>query len=516
MIPLGEVVATWLAVRAASGRLDKRRHMAALFARLAGDDLRLAASYLSGDLGTAPAGVGWAAIQAALQALAPVAGEPLRLAEVDETFAALAATSGAGSQRRRGELLAGLFGRATDSEREFLVGLMSGELRQGALRALVLDALAEARGLDVAALRRAVMHSGSLADTLATLERGGAAALGAVQLRPLVPVEPMLAATAGDIGQALAELGGRAAAEWKLDGVRVQVHKDAAAVKIFTRSLRDVTAGAPELAALAQALPATSAILDGEAVALGDGESPVPFQDLMSDFQEKGRAGGTLQAMFFDVLYLDGEPLVDRPDEERRARLEALLPRERVIPRRLVASAAEVEAALEEALAAGHEGLVLKALAAPYAAGRRGSNWRKVKRAVTLDLVILAAEWGHGRRRGWLSNLHLGARDATDATRFWMLGKTFKGLTDQMLREQTQSLLGLAVDKGTHVVRVRPELVVEIAFDAVLRSTRYDSGLALRFARVKRFRADKRASDATTIDEIRKLSRPGPSGDADA
>jgi DNA ligase-1 len=505
------VVATWQAVRASAGRLDKRARMAALFARLAGDDLRLAASYLSGELASAPPGVGWSALQEALHAAAPTSGAALTLADVDRTFADLVATSGPGAQRRRGDLLGALLGRAGSAEREFLAGLITGELRQGALRALVLDALAQARGLDAPALRRAVMHAGSLAEVLGAVERGGAAALGEVTLRPLVPVEPMLAATAGDLGEALADLGGAAgqvAAEWKLDGVRVQVHKAGDAVRVFTRSLRDVTADAPELVAAARALPVDSVILDGEAIARGDGAEPIPFQDLMSDFQEKGRAGGRLVAMFFDILYENGEPLVDQPDRERRRRLEALLPAELLIPRRIAADVPAITAALDEAIGAGHEGLVLKDLESPYAAGRRGSNWRKVKRAVTFDLVILAAEWGHGRRRGFLSNLHLGARDADDPTRFWMLGKTFKGLTDKMLREQTESLLAIAVEKSEHVVRVRPELVVEIAFDAVLRSRRYDSGLALRFARVKRFRPDKLAAQTTTVDEIRRLSSP--------
>ena len=503
--PLGDVVATWQTVRASAGRLDKRAQMAALFARLSGDDLRLAASYLSGDLASAPPGVGWAALQEALRAVGETAGAALTLDDVDRTFAELVATSGAGAQRRRGELLGALLGRAAPAEREFLAGLITGELRQGALRALVLEALALARGLDAAALRRAVMHAGSLAEVLAAVERGGSAALGEVTLRPLVPVEPMLASTAGDLAEALAELGGSVGA---VAAAQARTVGESDSVRIFTRSLRDVTEGAPELLALARALPVDSVILDGEAIARGDGELPVPFQDLMSEFQEKGRAGGRLQAMFFDILYQDGEPLVDRPDRERRARLEALLPASLVIPRRVVADVPAIAGALDEAIAAGHEGLVLKDLESPYAAGRRGSNWRKVKRAVTLDLVILAAEWGHGRRRGLLSNLHLGARDATDVTRFWMLGKTFKGLTDRMLREQTESLLAIAVDKTEWVVRVRPELVVEIAFDAVLRSRRYDSGLALRFARVKRFRPDKLAAQATTIDEIRKLSVP--------
>ena len=500
-------MATWQAVRAAAGRLEKRGHMAALFARVAGDDLRLAASYLSGDMASAPPGVGYASVQEAFAALGPTAGVPLTLADVDATFTALAATSGPGSNRRRAELLQEMLGRATELEREFLIGLIAGELRQGALRALVLDAIAEARGLDVAALRRAVMHAGSLAEVLSALEHGGAEALGGVQLRPLVPVEPMLAATAGDLAETLAELGGTVAAEWKLDGVRVQVHKDGDEVRVFTRSLRDVTDGSPELVALARSLPAASFILDGEAIARGDGEMPIPFQDLMSDFQEKGRAGGALEACFFDILFENGEPLVDRPDQERRARLEALLPRERLIPRRLATSVAEIEAALSEALAAGHEGLVLKAPDSPYAAGRRGSNWRKVKRARDAGprrprrrvgprpppwaAVEPAPRRPRSRRRGAL----LDARQDLQGPHRRDAPRADRGAADDRHRDDA------------HVVYVRPERVVEIAFDAVQRSSRYDSGMALRFARVKRFRPDKRAADATTVDEIRKLVR---------
>jgi len=312
----------------------------------------------------------------------------------------------------------------------------------------------------------------------------------------------MLAATGGeDLEAAVVDLGGAAAAEWKLDGVRVQVHRDGDAVKVFTRSLRDVTDTAPELVALARGLAAPAFILDGEAIALDTELRPLPFQDLMSELPE-----GRFAALFFDLLYLDGAPLVDRPDRERRAALEALVGAGRCVPRRVVASGAEARAVLDEALARGHEGIVLKSLDAPYAAGRRGGLWRKVKLAHTLDLVILAAEWGHGRRRGWLSNLHLGARDRRDPEQFWMLGKTFKGLTDAMLRELTLELPTIATGNNEYVMHVRPERVVEIAFDGLQRSPRYNSGLALRFARVKRFRFDKRAADATTIDEVRALA----------
>ncbi|MCW8140592.1 MAG: ATP-dependent DNA ligase, partial [Planctomycetota bacterium] len=301
---------------------------------------------------------------------------------------------------------------------------------------------------------------------------------------------------------ALAALGGAAAAEWKLDGIRVQVHRKGDDVRVFTRSLRDVTEGTAGLVALARALPVESLVLDGEAVGHVDEGEPLAFQDLMSRFQT-GDAESGLGVRFFDVLSLEGAPFVDRPDRERRAALEDLLPSGLVIPRRLVTDPAGVQAALDEALAHGHEGLVLKALDAPYAAGRRGANWRKLKLATTVDLVILGAEWGHGRRSGWLSNLHLGARDPDDPERFVMVGKTFKGLTDAMLRELTEALPPLATEQTGHVVLVRPERVVEVAFEGVQRSSRYPGGVALRFARVKRFRPDKRPADATTLDALR-------------
>jgi DNA ligase-1 len=423
---------------------------------------------------------------------------------VNACFDAVAATSGAGSIRARVEALAALLARATAGERELLGGLLMGELRQGALRALVIEAIAVARRVDAGELRRAVMNAGSLGAVVAALAEGGEAVLARFTLTPLIPVEPMLAATAGELEAALVDLGGEAAAEHKLDGVRIQLHRLGDEVRVFTRSLRDVTAGSPELVALARSFPAERFILDGELVWLDDAGAPAAFQDLMSRFQTEEAESG-MRPFFFDALHL-GEPLVERPDRERRAALEGLVGAGRCVPRRIVTSAAEAQAALEEALDAGHEGLVLKALDAPYQAGRRGGLWRKVKTAHTLDLVILAAEWGHGRRRGWLSNLHLGARDAADPERFWMLGKTFKGLTDAMLRELTAELHTIAVESNDFLVRVRPERVVEIAFDDVQRSTRYDSGFALRFARVKRFRPDKTAAEATTLDEIRQVA----------
>ena len=498
MTPLSALTATWLDVRAAKGRLDKRARMVALFSALDADDLRRAVRWLAGE--AAPTGVGWATVSS----LAPTTatGPPLSFADVDALFRALPAASGAGAQAERERLLADAFGRAPPDERELLTALLAGGgLRQGAARPLVVDALARALGAKTKDVERAAMVAG-LDDVVKALKAGGPDVLTGFLLTPLVAVRPMLASTAGDLAADLASFGGEMAAEWKLDGVRVQLHRRGDEIKVFTRALRDVTAMVPWLVEIGRALPVASAVLDGEAVAFGADGRVLPFQDLWSRFT---RNEGPFLAAFFDALHVDGA-VVARPNRERRALLERVLDPGLLIQRRIVTSVDEIRAALAEALAHGHEGLVLKALDAPYAAGKRGSSWKKLKRIVTVDLVILAAEWGHGRRRGMLSNLHLGARDATDAGRFWMLGKTFKGLTDAMLRELTETLPPLATKQNDWVVHVRPERVVEIAFDSVQRSPRYNSGLALRFARVKRFRPDKPAAEATSIDEIRALA----------
>jgi DNA ligase-1 len=505
--PLSVVVDTWKDVRATPKRGEKRGRLERLFAALETPDLLLAAHYLSGDLGRDAPGAGWALVEQALSGSSPAAAGTLRILDFDLAMEALGSASGPGSLGARAGILKRLFGAATAEERDFMSALIVGELRQGASRSLVLDALAPVLEVEARALRRAVMFTGGLREAVEAARYGGAAGLDKFRIAPLVPVEPMLAATAQDPAETLAELGGRAAAEWKLDGIRVQLHRLRDEVKVFTRSLRDVTAASPELAQIAHEISAEAFILDGEAVAFGGEGRPAEFQDLMSRFQGESEGPSLrLEPFFFDLLYLGGEPLVDRPYCERRAALEKLLPERRIVPCRIVDSAVAVATALSEARAAGHEGLVLKALEAPYAAGRRESHWRKIKPAHTVDLVILAAEWGHGRRQGLLSNLHLGARDPAQPGRFWMLGKTFKGLTDAMLRELTAELPPIAVETGPHLLRVRPERVVEIAFDGVQRSPRYDSGLALRFARVKRFRPDKTADEATTLAEIRKIA----------
>ncbi|HEV8375127.1 MAG TPA: ATP-dependent DNA ligase, partial [Candidatus Polarisedimenticolia bacterium] len=504
--PLSALVDTWRDLRASSKRLEKRERLARLFTGLETSDLLLAVHYLSGHVGRDAPGAGAALVHEAMHSSRPAGSGSLTIADVDEAIAGIASASGPGSIGARGVILRKLFGAATGDEREFISALILGELRQGALRSLVLDALAPVLGVEAGALRRAVMFAG-LRETVEAARVGGAAGLDRFRIAPLVPVGPMLASPAGDPAEALADLGGRAAAEWKLDGIRVQLHRLGNEVRVFTRSLRDVTDSSPELVEFARTVPAEAYILDGEVVAFGDENRPAEFQDLMSRFHAEGETSLRLEPVFFDLLYLDNEPWVDHPDRERRSALEKLLPEHRVVRRRIVESVEAVESVLAESRAAGHEGLVLKALDAPYAAGRRGSNWRKLRPAHTVDLVILAAEWGHGRRQGLLSNLHLGARYPQAPGRFWMLGKTFKGLTDSMLRELTQDLPKIALESGPHVVRVRPERVVEIAFDGVQRSPRYDSGLALRFARVKRFRPDKSPHEATTLEEIRQLAR---------
>lgn len=527
---LAEVAATSRAVRATASRLEKQAHLASLFARLDAADLALAVSYLSGEIPQGALGVGWKAIAGALHG--PAAGEAppsgnielfpagspeavpasapdFTLAEIDRVFAAIAAARGAGSSARSTALLRDLFARSGESDRDFLTALLSGELRQGALRAIVRDALAHALKVPPEAIARAEMFGGDLALVAAAVRNAGPDALARFAPRPMVPVAPMLARSAATPAEALADLGS-AAAETKIDGVRIQLHREGDRVRVYTRQLRDVSANVPEIIEIGRTLAATSVILDGEAVATDEHERPLAFQDTMSRIgrEDAARARSTrpLTPLFFDILYRDGTALIDRPYAERWEALAAVTRRQHLAPRALVASEAELERFYAESLAAGHEGVVVKSLAALYAAGKRGGQWRKLKPATTLDLVILAAEWGHGRRRGYLSNLHLGARDPEDPERFWMLGKTFKGLTDEMLRDMTADLLALAAgDAHEHVVRVRPVRVVEIAFDTVQRSPRYDSGFALRFARVKRFRPDKPPADATTLDEVQAI-----------
>src|SRR6185436_10616243 len=399
--------------------------------------------------------------------------------------------------------------RATGDEQEFLIRLLVGELRQGALEGVMVDAVAAAAVVPVDQIRRAAMYAKNLGAVARAALTEGVEALAQFQLEPLSPIAPMLAQTAADVGEALEQLGGDLAFEWKMDGARIQLHKVGDSVRIYTRSSNEVTAAVPEIVETAQRLPAREMILDGEAIAFTAAGRPQPFQVTMRRFGrkldvEKLRGELPMQAFFFDCLHFEGETLIGRPARERFAALERAVPPELVIPRLITDRAEAAQKFYDAALAAGHEGLMAKSLEAPYEAGNRGASWLKIKRAHTLDLVVLAAEWGHGRRKGWLSNLHLGALDPATG-RYVMLGKTFKGLTDAMLEWQTRELLAREQSRDEWTVHVRPELVVEIAFNDLQESPQYPGGLALRFARVKGYRPDKGAEAADTIDTVRAL-----------
>jgi DNA ligase 1 len=505
---LGTLATASAELTATSARSAKTRRLAEV---LAGADdpveIEVVVSWLSGVLTQRQIGVGWAS----LRTLPPPADRPtLTVGETEQAFATIGAQSGTGSQGRRQQLLTELFGRATEAEQGFLRKVITGELRQGALIGVMTDAIAAASGVPLAEVRRAAMLSGSLPAVAAAALGSGAAALAGFQLRVGQPIGPMLAQTATSTDEALATLG-RAGFEWKLDGVRIQVHRSAAEVAIFTRTLEDITARLPDVAEQLRALPATEFVLDAEAIALRPDERPVPFQVTAARLASRtaNRAPVPLTTFVFDLLRLDGADLLDEPAESRFEALARLVPAAgpvRTVPRLVTDDAGQAREFLADAVARGHEGVLAKSLTAPYQAGRRGAGWLKIKPVHTLDLVVLAVEWGSGRRRGKLSNIHLGALDE-DGVGFVMLGKTFKGMTDAMLAWQTERFLELA-DGPTdgYVVRLRPEQVVEIAFDGVQRSSRYPGGVALRFARVLRYRDDKRPDEADTIESVRAFS----------
>jgi DNA ligase-1 len=513
---LSEIAEVSRAVAGTSARLAKIETLAAALREAGPLEVPIAVAYLSGELPQRQIGVGWAALrgfaeggppgQAERDGFARAQAPALTLSEVDSGFSAIGAVSGKGSAAARKALVGELFGRATADEQRFLVGLLSGELRQGALEGVMTEAVARAAGVPVADVRRAMMLRGSLGVVAAAALSGGSEALAGFGLEVGRPVRPMLAASAPSIEDALAKVAGPTAVEWKLDGIRIQAHLSAGAVRLFTRTLDDITARLPEVVAALAPLPVTAAVLDGELIALREDGRPLPFQDTASRTAtaETGGPSVPLSVYLFDVLHLDGADLIDAEDRQRHAALARSVPAELLMPRLVTDSAEEASAFFSDALAHGHEGVVVKSLTAPYAAGRRGAGWIKVKPRHTLDLVVLAVEWGHGRRRGWLSNLHLGARDP-ETGGFVMLGKTFKGLTDELLTWQTERLLALEERRDWNTVYVRPELVVEIAFDGVQRSPRYPGGLALRFARVLRYREDKTAAEADTIDTVRAL-----------
>jgi len=552
---LRELVQTSEAVAATSGRTAKITEIAGLLRRAGPGEVAVVVAFLSGELRQRQIGVGYASLGDLLR-LEPAGEGPLTVAQTDAVFEAVGQVGGAGAQAERRRLLAGLFGQASQTEREFLVRLLAGELHQGALEGVMTEAVARAAGVPAAEVRRAHLLAGSLPlvaeaalnaawaaapaavpdaapatgpaaapDAAPATEpepdSGAAlAALGAFGLKVGRPLRPMLASSAATVADAFARMS-PAVVEWKIDGIRIQVHRSGTDVAVFTRTLDDITIRVPEITEAVLALDVQAAVFDGEAVALAPDGRPRPFQVTASRTGShmdvaRQRADTPLTPFFFDVLHLDGTDLIDEPAHVRQARLAAVMPAPLLVPRLVTEDVDAAGAFFADAVERGHEGVVVKSPDAKYAAGRRGSEWIKVKPRHTLDLVIIAAEWGHGRRRGWLSNLHLGARDPATGG-LVMLGKTFKGLTDEMLTWQTKRLLELADPPGSGpagdpknaygVLRVRPELVVEIAFDGVQGSPRYPGGVALRFARVLRHRPDKPAAEADTIESVLALWR---------
>ena len=499
---LADLVEASVRVTATRSRTAKVAELSDLLARADPDELPIAVGFLSGEPRQGRVGVGWAAVA---NTSVPAAEQPeLTLADVDAFFASVPSTTGPGSQQVRRAALENLMTQATADEQRFLAALIAGGVRQGALEGLVLEAVAVAAGVDSALVRRAAMLGGDLGETARIARLSGADGLAAVGLAVLRPVRPMLAATAKSAEEAVGELG-EVVVDWKLDGARIQVHKSGGAVAIFTRNLNDVTDRLPEVVGVTRSLDATAIVLDGESLALDDDGSPRVFGDTMSRFgSDSGDGGAALRPFFFDVLHVDGRDLIDLPLAERLEILHAVVPGHLRVPSLRTSDPGEAAAELERAIAAGHEGVMVKAARAPYEAGRRGSAWQKVKPVHTLDLIVLAAEWGHGRRTGWLSNLHLACREPSTGE-FVMLGKTFKGLTDAMLQWQTDRLLELETRRTRTTVFVRPELVVEVALDGLVASPRYPAGMALRFARVKAHRPDKTPDDVDTLDSVRAV-----------
>jgi DNA ligase-1 len=493
-----------------SSRSEKVAIFADVFGALAFDEIEAAVAFAVGDTLIGRIGVGWATLR---DITPPASAEPsLAIADVDREVVALASISGSGSVARRRVVLHDLLERATAGEQRMLRSIIGGELRQGALDGVVAAAVAKAAGVKVGEVQRGAMFAGSLPVAARVALTDGRPGLDAIALTPATPVQPMLASPAGDVAEAIDAVG-LASVEWKLDGARIQAHRSGGEVRLYTRNLNDVTDRLGGVVEIVRSLPGGDLVLDGEVLGVGDDGAPRRFQDTMGDFGADGVSddgdvgrGSGLRPFFFDVLHA-GEPLVDEPLDVRRTVLVETVPETSRLPSIVTADAAVAQTFLDGALAAGHEGVMVKDLESRYDAGRRGGAWRKVKPVYTFDLVVLAVEWGHGRRQGWLSNLHLGARG--DDNEFVMVGKTFKGLTDELLRWQTERFLGLEIGRGTgrdgHVVYVRPEQVVEIAVDGVQASTRYPGGVALRFARVRRYRPDKDADGADSIDAVRAL-----------
>jgi DNA ligase 1 len=498
MTLLADVVTASNEVAATSSRSRKIAILAELLARLEPDEIPVVTGVLSGVPRQGRIGIGYAAVYGAERE--PAAEPSLTVGDLDGAISGVRATTGSGSAAERRRILDGLLTRATADESDFVKRLLVGGLRQGALAGLMVDAVAKAAAVPGDLARRAFMLSGDLTRTAEVALTQGEEGLRAISFELFQPVLPMLASTAESVADAVAAFE-LASVEWKLDGIRIQIHRSGDEVRIYTRNLNEITDALPGIASAARALPVSAAVLDGEAIWMGD-DGPAAFQDTVAQIDAGAPPEGVV-TFLFDALHLDGDDLLDAPLAERAARLEAVAP-QLAIPRKLTADPAEAQRVLDESLAAGHEGVVVKDAASLYAAGRRGKAWRKVKPVRTYDLVVLGAEWGHGRRQGWLSNLHLAARDP-ETGGFVMVGKCFKGLTDELLTWQTKELLARETDRRGIAVLARPELVVEVALDGVQASTRYAGGVALRFARIKRYRLDKTAEEADTIDDLRAL-----------
>jgi DNA ligase 1 len=490
-------------VAATSKRNDKIALLADVLRRLAPDEVAPAVAFLVGDTPIGRVGVGWATISGVRSDPSDVA--TLHVLDVAAAIERLAATSGQGSSSERRRILRDVLERATEAEQRLVFGIVGGELRQGALDGVMAAAVARAADVSPREVQRAAMMAGSLPIAARAALDGGSPALAAIELSPLRPVQPMLASPAPDVAAAIGATG-EASVEWKLDGARIQAYWRAGDVRLFTRNLNDVTDRLGGVVELVRSLPGGDLVLDGEVLGVLDDGTPQRFQDTMGDFgaDTPGRGSG-LAPFFFDVLHIGGDVVVTEPLSVRRELLAATVPSVARLPSIVTADADEAQRFLDAAVASGHEGVMVKDLAATYDAGRRGGAWRKVKPVHTLDLVVIAVEWGHGRRTGLLSNLHLGARGSDGG--FVMVGKTFKGLTDELLRWQTERFQALAITTDGHVVHVRPEQVVEIAVDGVQASTRYPGQVALRFARVRRYRDDKPASEADTIEQVQALLR---------
>jgi DNA ligase-1 len=498
MTLLAEVVTASRDLSETSSRSEKVAILAELLGRLDASEVAVAVGFLAGVPRQGRVGIGYSTVYGIERA--PARGASLTIDDLDRAISAVQGMTGGGSAAKRKQTLGELLGRATDLEADFVNRLFTGELRQGALGGLMVDAIAKAAGVSGELARRALMLSGDLMRTAEIAITQGEDGLRAVGFELFRPVLPMLASTAASVPEAVGGFD-RSSVEWKLDGIRIQIHRRDEEIRIYTRNLNDITHTLPGIVAAVRLLPVSRAVFDGEALWMSE-HGPAAFQDTVSQI-DSGAPPEGVETFLFDVLHVEGEDLLDSPLEERSARLESIAPQLK-IPSVITSNPEKAQHVLDEALEAGHEGVVVKDAASVYSAGRRGKAWRKVKPVLTYDLVVLGAEWGHGRRQGWLSNLHLGARDASTGE-FVMVGKCFKGLTDELLEWQTKELLARETGRQGIAVLVRPELLVEIALDGVQSSTRYPGGVALRFARVKRYRPDKRAAEANTIDDLRAL-----------